>query len=146
MKKTSLNKRILSLIMVLCLSFTMMIFTTAAFAEDGTNSVPGSDGTRAVINFDSDYLTNYVEIDLHLSKGYWGADFYASVVGNVGGQYEVDITTPGGTTITDYISGSGGTLTLITTMMYASPGTYRFEFYRLSGSEVSALAVAQIGK
>lgn len=146
MKKTSLNKRILSLIMVLCLSFTMTTFTTAAFAEDGTNSVPGSNGTQAVINFGSDYLTNYVEIDLYLSKAYWNAGFYAAIVGNVGEEYEVDITTPGGTTITDYVVGGGGALTLISTMMLASAGTYRFEFYRITGDPVSALAVAQIGK
>lgn len=146
MKKTSLNKRILSLIMVLCLSFTMTIFTIAAFAEEGADNAPDGNGTRAVINYDSDYLTDYVEIYLYLSSGHWMTGFYAAVVGNVGTEYEVDITTPGGSTITSYVLGGGGTLSLITTMAYASAGTYRFEFYRITGDPVSALAVAQIGK
>ena len=143
MKKSSLNKRILSLIMVLCLSFTMMTFTCVAAAESEDD--PSGSNTRAVLDYDSSYLTNYTSINLYLSSGNWSADFYAAVVGNVGETYEVNITTPGGTTYTGmYVIGGGGSLKLLKTFVYASAGTYTFEFYRLTGSAVQALAVAEI--
>ena len=57
----------------------------------------------------------------------------------------MEITIPGGTTYTDfYVVGGGGTMQLLKTFMYASPGTYTIEFYRVTGSAIEALAVAQI--
>ena len=141
--KKSLNKRILSLIVVLCLSFTMMNFTCIASAEDADESGPNRADT--VLDYDSSYLTNYTSIDLYLSSGNWNADIYAAVVGNVGEAYEVYITAPGGTTYGGYIViGGGGSMQLLATFMYASSGTYTIEFYRVSGNPVQALAVAQI--
>jgi len=143
MKKTSLNKRILSLIMVLCLSFTMTTVTCIAAAESDDD--PSGSNTRSIIDYGSSYITNYTSIDLYLSNGHWNANFGAAVVGNVGETYEVYITTPGGTTYTGmYVVGGGGSMSLLKTLMYASSGTYTFEFYRISGSAVQALAVAQI--
>lgn len=140
MKKTSLNKRILSLVMVFCLSFT---FTCIATAEGADESEPELRDT--VLDYDSSYITNYTSIDLYLSSGNWSADFYAAVVGNVGATYEVYITTPGGTTYSSmFVVGGGGTMKHLKTFAYASAGTYTFEFYRVSGDAIQALAVAQI--
>ena len=140
--KTSLNKRILSLVVVLCMSFTMMTFTTFATAEGNSDD---ADDTRmgAVLDFDSEYMTDYQRIDLYLSSANWSADFYAAVSGNYGARYEVDITTPGGTTFTEHITATGS-LVLIKTLAYASAGTYTFEFYRATGSSTTALAIGQI--
>ena len=143
MKKTSLF-RILSLVLAMCLSFGLT--SAVAFAED-TPVTPidvDEDSIGAVLVYDSKDFVNSVTMYLTLSSGNWSADFLATVTGNAGALYQVDMTTPGGSTYTVYITSNTGDFTKIVTLAYASAGTYTFKFTRLSGSAVSAHAVAEI--
>ena len=149
MKKTSLITRILSLVMVLAMSFAMMSMTAFAAEEETTpdTETVHNNSTRA----DGDILAsgtadfvNSVTIPVYLSKGNWSADFMVNVSGNSGGYYQVTITTPGGTTITDYVYSNAYAFSTITTLVYASAGTYNFKFTRISGNASTAHATAKI--
>ncbi|MBR2289579.1 MAG: hypothetical protein IJ867_02970 [Clostridia bacterium] len=97
-----------------------------------------------VLVYDSKDFVNSVTIYLTLSSANWSADCLATVTGNTGALYEVEVTTPGGTTYTDYITSNTGDFERIVTLVYASAGTYTFKFTRLTGSAVTAHAVAEI--
>ena len=149
MKKTHLVTRILSLVLVLCLSFAMM--TMDAFAVDDSN--PGdfskmpdepNRSVGAVLYSDSADLVNSTTISIYMSSGNWSADFLVAITGNAGAMYEVDMSAPDGTTNSVLVTSGTGYFTLITTMMYAGKGTYTFQIYRLSGSANTAHALVEI--
>ena len=118
----------------------------AEIIEDA-KSIPSTENTRTVGDLLATGMDDFIRtttIPLTLSSGNWSADFLASVTGNPGAIYEVVLVSPGGSTHTINIYSSGGAFTIITTMMYASAGTYNFRFTRCTGSAVTAYAVAEI--
>ena len=149
MKKTSLIIRIMSLVMVFAMSFAMMSMTAFA-AEEGTTpdtEMVHNNSTRAdgdILNSGSADFVNTVTIPVYLSSGNWSADFMVNVSGNTGAYYQVDLTTPGGTTFTSYVYSNASSFTNIATFSYASSGTYYFKFTKLSGSNNTAHAIAEI--
>ena len=127
-----------------------MTAVTAFAAEDNDAPVSGSaapsesvQSVGDVLVTDSKDFVNTCTISLYLSKGNWSADFLVKVVGNPGAHYEVRMTTPGGSTSTSYIYSNTGYTNMVT-LVYASPGTYTFEFTRLSGSASTATATVEI--
>lgn len=149
MMKKSLITRILSLVMVLAMSFAMMSMTAFA-AEEGTipdTETVHNNSTRAdgdILASGSADFVSTVTIPVYLSKGNWSADFMVNVSGNTGAYYQVDVTTPGGSTYTDYVYSNSSAFTTITTLVYASAGTYNFKFTKLSGSNTASHAIAKI--
>lgn len=149
MKKSKrMFARVLAGVMTLILSLN--ITTATAFAADidaQQLSKAQEESIRSVgdilVSGGADF-TNSVTIPLTLSSGNWSADFLAVVTGNPGALYQVDVTTPGGSTTTGYIPSNSGTFTNIVTLTYASSGTYRFKFTRLGGSATTAHAGAEI--
>lgn len=144
MKKRSLI-RILSMVlaMVLCFSVTA---ATAFAAEEETPETPihidESDGD--LITFGTATFTNMTTITLTLSSGNWYADFNAVITGNYGARYEIVMTRPNGSTSSHTIASNSGTFTHLTTLAYASAGTYTFEITRISGSASPANAIVEI--
>ena len=133
--------------MVLCFSMTAV---TAFAAEDNdapvSSSATPSEPVRSIgdtLVAGSKDLVNTCTISLNLSSGNWSADFLVKIVGNPGAHYEVRMTTPGGSTSTSYIYSNTGYNNMVT-LVYASAGTYTFEFTRLSGSASTATATAKI--
>lgn len=149
MKKTNLVTRILSLVLILCLSFAMM--TMDAFAVDDSNpgassEIPGEPdrSVGAVLYSDSADLVNSTTISIYMSSGNWSTDFLVAITGNAGAVYEVDMTTPSGSTYSALVTSGTGYFTHIATMAYAGKGTYTFQIYRLTGSAVTAHALVEI--
>ena len=149
MKQTSLKMRILSLILVLCMSFAMM--SVAAFAAEdpnpGANTGDPNEPDRAVgdvLYAGSASFTNSVTITLNMGQGNWSADFLVIVMGNAGARYMVELTTPSGSTHTAYVTSGTGVFTNMATLVYASAGTYTFTFTRISGNAGIANAIAEI--
>ena len=168
MKKMSLVTRILSLVMVFCMMFVMT--ATVAFAEEieepaaereafdlvpdeepdrGSDSGDGEeDSPRSVgdtLDLDSVSFTNSGTAYLTLSSGNWSANFLATVVGNAGAMYEVELTIPSGTTYYYNVTSTSTTsFWLLDTFFYASPGTYTVKFRRASGSAVNVIGIAKL--
>ena len=149
MKKTHLVTRILSLILILCLSFAMM--TMDAFAVDDSNPGVPSEipdepdrSVGAVLYSDSADLINSTTIYIYMSSGNWSTDFLVAITGNAGAMYEVDMITPSGTTYPCTVTAGTGYFTHIATLAYAGKGTYTFHIYRISGSAVTAYALVEI--
>ena len=149
MKKTHLVTRILSLVLVLCLSFAMMSVNAFAVNEDDPELIHGTPNVQdrsigAVLYSDSADLVNSTTISIYMSSGNWSADFLVAITGNAGAMYQVDMTTPSGSTYSAFITSGTGYFTLIATMAYAGKGTYIFQIYRLTGSANTAHALVEI--
>lgn len=148
MKKISLVTRILALVMALSMVF--MMTAVNAFAEGDetatTGKVPEGSAKSSgdLITFGTLVFTNSGTITLNLSKAYWFVTISGVITGNAGAQYEVVMTTPSGSSVTTYMTSSSGTFSLITTLAYASAGTYKFKFTRLTGSASPCSAIAEI--
>lgn len=150
-ERTNLFTRMMSLITALCMSFVMMGITSmTAFAADEDAPLvfeTSSGSTRSVgdiLAVESDDFVTTVTIPVYLSKGNWSADFLVKITGNAGAQYQVDLTTPGGNTISQYIYSNSGSYTNMVTMTYASAGTYYFKFTRITGSANTVHAICEI--
>ena len=149
MKKTHLVTRILSLVLVLCLSFAMMSVNAFAVNEDNPEFIHGtpSEPDRsigAVLYSDSANFVNSTTIYINMTSGNWSADFLVAITGNAGAMYQVDMTTPDGSTYPCIVTSGTGYFTHIATLAYASTGTYIFQIYRLSGSANTAHALVEI--
>ena len=140
--------RFVSLITVLCMSMAVAS-TTVSAAEAPTPETPETpvivdESVGQVLVSGSADFVNSTTIYLYLSSGNWSADCLAVVTGNPGAIYEVVMTTPGGSSSTAYVTSNSGVFTNIVTLSYASSGTYKFKFTRISGSAVTAHARAEI--
>lgn len=149
MKKTSLKMRILSLIMVLCMSFAMMSVTALAVEDPNpdTNTGIPNEPDRAigpVLYSDTANFVNYTTISITMTSGEWDADFLVAITGNAGAMYEVVMTIPSGSSYTTYVTSGTGHFTTIATLIYAAKGTYTFSFTRISGSANTAHAIVEI--
>ena len=136
MKKTHLVTRILSLVLVLCLSFAMMSVNAFAVNEDNPEFIHGtpSEPDRSI----------GAVLYINMTSGNWSADFLVAITGNAGAMYQVDMTTPDGSTYPCIVTSGTGYFTHIATLAYASTGTYIFQIYRLSGSANTAHALVEI--
>lgn len=89
-------------------------------------------------------IVNSATITLQLTQSHWNAGFYITVLGNQGAKYEVVLTMPNGSQKVAYVAGGSSNLSTIAYTIYAEPGTYEFEFTRISGNAASARAIAEI--
>lgn len=144
MKKRNLI-RILSMVLAMVLCFSVTAATAFAVEEETPETpihIDESDGD--LITFGTSTFTNSTTITLNLSSGNWSADFNAVVTGNAGAKYFIEMTRPGGTISTFTITSNSGTFTHLTTLIYASAGTYTFEITRISGSASPCSAIVEI--
>ena len=149
MKKTHLVTRILSLVLVLCLSFAMMSVNAFAVNEDNPELIHGtpSEPDRsigAVLYSDSANFVNSTTIYINMTSGNWSADFLVAITGNAGEIYEVEMITPSGSSYSCTVTAGTGYFTHLATLAYAGTGTYTFYIYRVSGSANTAHALVEI--
>ena len=142
MKKANLVKRILSIFTVICLSLAM---TTGVFAEETPETpVDIDESVGDILCAGTADFVNSVSIPLTMGSGNWSTDFIATVTGNAGARYMVEVITPSGSNYSTYLTCGSGQFTIVKTLTYASSGTYTFRFTRVSGSASTATAVAEI--
>lgn len=89
-------------------------------------------------------IVNSATINLTLTGIHWNTGFYITVLGNQGAKYEVVLTLPDGSQKVAYVAGGSSNLSLIAFGLHTDPGTYKFEFTRISGNAASARAIAEI--
>lgn len=149
--KKNFFKRFLAFVMALCMCFgTTSMSAFAAESEAPADCVttedvgvmPMADGD--VLTAGMRAFTNSTTLSLELTHANWSTDFCVTVLGNTGAKYEVVLDGPDDITATTYIAGGTSNLTLLLTLLYAPAGTYKFTFTRLSGSAISASAIAEI--
>lgn len=142
-------RRTVALSLILC--FTMLaniaVFAAESEPEDKVIEATSEDVSRSngdILAYGFELIQKKATVVLNLSSGNSFADIWAQVANNVGCYYSVKIIKPDGSWIVRYVTGGDG-YNRLTTLGYAQPGTYKFEFEWIEGGNpIAGTAMVKI--